>query len=347
MGGFHLFTLANVPVSVSPWYLLLLGYLTMRSQGQGLILAVCITISLLVHEFGHALMARHFKLEPRILLHGFGGQTGHHPAGRDRDEALIIAAGPLFGLSLGVLAFLVLQYAPIQSENAYGALRYFMYINFIWSAFNLLPMWPMDGGQLLRIGASKLFKPVRGERLTHIVSIVVVVLVALGTYLINFGPMMMIILAMTAWQNYQALSATNAAGGPRATAAATPDNSFVMELLERAMRAYEQGNDDEAARLCHQLRGEGQVPPAVLAKAWAILGVTTTRKGNYEEALSYLRRAPETPDVVEATAQCLYQLGMFEALEALVNTKAFSKLSNDTRADIIGALAERGEPNPV
>jgi len=345
MGGFHLFTLANVPVSVSPWYLLLLGYLTMRSQGQGLVLAVCITISLLVHEFGHALMARHFKLEPSILLHGFGGQTGHRPASRERDEALIIAAGPFFGLMLGVLAFVALQYAPIESQNAYNALRYFMYINFVWSVFNLLPMWPMDGGQLLRIGASKLFKPTRGERLTHIVSIVVVVLVALGTYMVNFGPMMMIILAMTAWQNFQALGATSTAAA--GSAAAPKDNAFASELLERALRAYEQGDDDEAARLCHQLRAEPQVAPAMLAKAWAILGVTTTRKGNYEEALSYLRRAPEAPDVVEATAQCLYQLGMFESLEALVNTKAFTKLPNDTRSDILDALAEKGEPKPA
>jgi stage IV sporulation protein FB len=346
MGGFHLFTLANVPVSVSPWYLLLLGYMTMRDPGQGLVFAVCITISLLTHEFGHALMARHFKLQPQILLHGFGGLTGHDRAGRDRDEALIIAAGPFSGLLLGVLVYALLQYVPIESANTDRALRYFMVINFVWSIFNLLPMWPMDGGQLLRIGASQVFKPGRGERLTHIVSIVVVVLVALGSYRFNFGPMMMIILAMTAWQNVQALSA-NKAGPSGAAAAPSRDNDFASELFERATQAYERGDDNEAARLCHQLRAESSVSPAVLSKAWAILGVATTRQGNYEEALSYLRRAPESPDVVEATAQCLYQLGMFEALEALVNTKGFAKLSGDTRSDILGALAERGEPRPA
>jgi len=348
MGGFHLFTLANVPVSVSPWYLLLLGYMTMRNPGQGLVFSVCITISLLAHEFGHALMARYFKLQPQILLHGFGGLTGHDRAGRDRDEALIIAAGPSAGLLLGAIVFAVWRFAPIASDNTRDTLYYFMFINFIWSVFNLLPMWPMDGGQLLRIGASQVLKPARGERLTHIVSIVVVVLVALGSYLVDFGPMMMIILAMTAWQNVQALSANKAVGGGT-PAAASPkgDNAFAAELLERATHAYEQGDDNEAARLCHQLRAESNVSPAILSKAWAILGVATTRQGNYEEALSYLRRAPESPDVVEATAQCLYQLGMFEALEALVNTKGFAKLPGDTRSDILGALAERGEPRPA
>lgn len=343
MGGFHLFTLANVPVSVSPWYLLLLAYLAYPNLAQGLLFALFITISLLAHEFGHALMARRFKLQPQILLHGFGGLTGHDRARTQREEALIIAAGPACGLLLGLAVLGVLTFAPIQSPYLFSALRYFMIINFVWSVFNLLPMWPMDGGQLLRIGASKVLKPARGERLTHIVSIVVVIVVAVASrFYADFGPMMMIILAMTAWQNFQALTA-----GKSAASAPVRDNAFASELLDKAQRAYEAGDDDEAARLCHQLRAESNVAPATLSKAWAILGVTTTRKGDYAEALSYLRRAPETIDTIEATAQCLYQLSMFEALEALVQSKAFSKLPSETKSDIVAALAERGEPRPA
>lgn len=341
MGGFHLFTLASVPVSVSPWYVLLLVSLTLSNRSQGLVLAVFITLSLLAHEFGHALVAKHFKLQPQILLHGFGGLTGHQHPARDRDEALIIAAGPLSGLLLGLVALAIYWFAPIESEATRAALGYLMYINFVWSAFNLLPMWPMDGGQLMRIGASKLLKPARGERFTHVTSIVVVCGVALASYLFHFGSMMMIILAITAWQNLQAMSVGRPSAAPRR------DNPFALELAERAARAYEQGDDEEAARLCHQLRSEAHVPPALLMRAWGILGVTTTRKGNYEEALSYLRRAPDSPDVVEATAQCLYQLGHFEALEALVQTKAFGRLPGETRAEIMSALAEHAEPKPA
>ena len=341
MGGFHLFTLASVPVSVSPWYVLLLVSLTLSNRSQGLVFSVFITLSLLAHEFGHALVARHYKLQPQILLHGFGGLTGHQHPTSDRHEALIIAAGPLSGLLLGFVVLAVYVFAPIQSGATLGALRYFMYINFVWSAFNLLPMWPMDGGQLMRIGASKLLKPARGERFTHLVSIVVVCAVALASYLFRFDSMMMIILAITAWQNVQAMQAGRTSGAPRR------DNPFVAELAERAARAYEQGDDDEAARLCHQLRSEAHVPPSVLLRAWGILGVTTTRKGDYEEALSYLRRAPDSPEVVEATAQCLFQLGHFDALEALVQTKAFGALSGDTRAEIMSALAEHAVPKPV
>jgi cytochrome c-type biogenesis protein CcmH/NrfG len=144
---------------------------------------------------------------------------------------------------------------------------------------------------------------------------------------------MLFILAMTAWQNVQALSDGNPST-PR------KDNPFARELLTQAEAAYAAGNDDEAARLSHQLRSEAHVPPQLLARAWAILGVTATRQGNFREALSYLKRAPDMPDVVEATAQCFYQLEMYEALEALVSTRAFARLPSQTRETILGALRD-------
>jgi stage IV sporulation protein FB len=336
MAGFHLFSLAGVPVSVSPWYLLLLAYLAFGGQGVagGMILAGCITVSLLAHEMGHALVARAYKLQPHVMLHGFGGVTGHERPTSQRSEALIVAAGPVAGLTTAALSYVALRYAPISSPVTATVVQTMWYLNLFWSLFNLLPMWPMDGGQLMRLGAGKAFKPARAERVTHITSIVVVLLVALASYKVNLGgPMLMFILAMTAWQNYQALSMSSSTPAP------ARDNPFARELIEQAERAYERGDDEDAARLCHQLRAEGSVPARILDRGWAILGVTATRKGEYEEALSYLRRAPNTPDVVEAKAQCHYQLGMYDALEALVQTKEFLRLPNDTRSDILAALA--------
>jgi stage IV sporulation protein FB len=336
MGGFHLFTLADIPVRISPWYLFLLAFFTFGGNpASGLIYALCITISLLTHELGHAFVARHYKLRPHILLHGFGGLTGHESARNDRQEALIIAAGPGAGLVLGGVCLLVLNYFQIESHGMQLLVTQLMVINFFWSIFNLLPMWPMDGGQLFRIGAGKLFKAPRGERITHIVSLATVGVVAVGSYYLSWlsGPFLLFILAMTAWQNVQALSETSPSTPRR-------DNPFARELLTHAEAAYAAGNDDEAARLSHQLRSEANVPPQLLARAWAILGVTATRKGNYREALSYLKRAPDMPDVVEATAQCFYQLEMYDALEALVTTRAFSQLPSQTRETILGALRD-------
>jgi hypothetical protein len=115
---------------------------------------------------------------------------------------------------------------------------------------------------------------------------------------------------------------------------------LVRELWKQAEAAYDAGREDEAIRLCHQLRNEAHVPAPIMARVWAILGVSATRKHEYEEALSYLKRAPDMPDVVEATAQCFYQLGMLDALEALVGTRAFGRLPKETRDAIQAALHE-------
>lgn len=332
MGGFRVFTLANVPVSISPWYLFLLYYLS-RGNASPLVAAVCITLSLLVHEFGHALMARRFGMNPEITLLGFGGVTSHEPAQRDRDDALIVAAGPGAGLLLAGVSYATLAFVPNVPPTLAPLLEYLVLINVFWSIYNLLPMWPMDGGQLFRLGMLKLFKPVTAERITHGTGLVLAGLAVMVAMRMGYGPMMFFILALTGWQNLQALMAGSSGQIVRR------ENPRAAELLALAERAYADGEDEAAARFCHQLRAESNLPPNVLARAWAILGVTATRKGEYEEALSYLKRAPDQTEVVEALAQCFYQLDMLEELKALTRTKSFEKLPSDTRAQIMGALA--------
>ncbi len=330
MSGFHVFTLAKVPVSVSPWHLLFLGYLSYGTGRAGLIFAVCVAVSILVHEFGHALMAKRFRLNPQILLTGFGGLTGHERAERDRDDALIIAAGPAAGLLFGgaVLALSMFVQLPTPFDMA---ARNLISINFYWSLVNLLPLWPLDGGQLYRLGMLRIFKPVRAERIVHITALTV--LVGLVLWMGGGNLFFMLILITLAMQNISALQ--HGSGTPVRT-----QNKAAIELFRGAVMAYERGDDEEAARLCHQLRKENNIPPEVMKRVWALLGITTTRRGEYEEALSYLKRAPDSLICVGATAQCFYQLEMFEALDALVQTRAFDRLPNDTKETIVKALVD-------
>jgi Zn-dependent protease len=330
MSGFRAFTLANVPVWVSPWHLFFLAYLSWDRGREGMLFAVCVAVSVLAHEFGHALVAKRFRLNPQILLTGFGGLCGHERAQRDRDDALIIAAGPGAGLVFGGLALAAhkLVALPQPFDHMVWSL---VTINFTWSIVNLLPLWPLDGGQLYRLGMLKLFAPVRAERITHVTALAVL---GLAVYFVGQGSMFFTLLLITlAMQNIQALQ--HGSGSPVRRV-----NKLAVDLFRNALAAYERGDDTEAARLCHQLRAENNVPPEVMKRAWALLGVVTTRKGDFEEALSYLRRAPDSQEVVEATAQCFYQLEMYEALEALTQTKAFDRLSRDTREAIVKALVE-------
>jgi Zn-dependent protease len=359
MGGFRLFTLAGIPVWVSPWFLLLLLWFVQGGNLQrGLVLSGCILVSIVAHEFGHALVAKGFRLAPQIMVHGMGGHTfmGGQRAPSAGADALIVAAGPFAGLVLGsacaaVLFFLLpgeqrslsmlwqlasagmyLRDVPVAVQ-ALGAL---VSMNIFWSVLNLLPVYPLDGGLLLRLGMLKLLgKPLPAERVTYAIGLLGVAALGFVTYrLHSTSTFNWIILGWIALRNIQGL--TTAAP----TQPARRDNPFARELLNQAERAYQHGDDEEAARLCHQIRAETSVPPAVLARTWAMLGVIATRKGEFGEALSYLRRAPDGADVVEATAQCFYQLEMYEALRALTETKAFGRLPTETREQILGALRQ-------
>jgi len=140
-----------------------------------------VLVSLLVHEMGHALAYRWFGQSARIVLHHIGGvaiadpwgSRGGRAAHRPVERLLISAAGPLAQLALAATIVAVLRtggYAvpfPLASvSDALGldegrpigsrplaALAYFLLsVNVFWPLLNLVPVPPLDGGQIVREG---------------------------------------------------------------------------------------------------------------------------------------------------------------------------------------------------
>ena len=107
MQGFHLFTFKGIPVSVQPMFFLLLLILTfnMGDIGSMIVFAICACISLLCHEFGHALVARHYGLKPAITLNGFGGVTTRALSANPKQDFRITFMGPLTNLILAGIFF--------------------------------------------------------------------------------------------------------------------------------------------------------------------------------------------------------------------------------------------------
>jgi stage IV sporulation protein FB len=107
--------------------------------------------SILVHELGHALAARHYRLPSEIILHGCGGVT-IMPAGHlSRGQSIVVsAAGPTASIGLGVLVWIAARFAPIGHPGIAVAISDALWVNFGWTVINLLPIQPMDGGQILR-----------------------------------------------------------------------------------------------------------------------------------------------------------------------------------------------------
>ncbi len=200
------FRLLGFPVVIHPMAWLVLGFilLSRASGGPGALLRGAIVVavlfgSILVHELGHALVARGFRLGPvSILLHGFGGLTTHRRSSSAGRSMLITAAGPGAGLLLGGLSLVL--YLPlvfggltdgVTSSSPIGLLAYtldiLVWINVFWSLFNLLPMAPLDGGQLLDAGLVLLgVAPIKAHKIVAVVSLALAAVVAVAAIALHF-----------------------------------------------------------------------------------------------------------------------------------------------------------------
>lgn len=344
MNGFRIFSVGDIPVHLSPFFLLILAFWVMGGDiAAGLIFGAVVTVSILVHELGHALVARHYRLQPSILLHGLGGLCFHQPAKTRRHEAFIIAAGPGAGLLLGclTLAFLLMDIDLASTARGHKVqsmvITNLLYVNFFWSFVNLLPLYPLDGGQLFRLFMYRVARPVTADRVTHQVGLALAVLWGVLGWTM-MGSMFMVILG--GWLGLDNLRALQ--GGGAEAPAVQRDNPQAREMIEEAQRAFDAGDFKHAARVCHQLRSEGNLPDKVMSRLWLILGVSSARLGKHEEGLKYLGRAPSTAVSVEATIECLHMLDRADELKALLRSPDFKKVDQQRRAEIIDVLnAER------
>ncbi|MCH8486589.1 MAG: site-2 protease family protein [Candidatus Cyclonatronum sp.] len=114
--------------------------------------AVFITISILIHELGHSTVARWLNIPiERIHLYLFGGmaELQHRPHAA-RQEFWIALAGPLASLALAVISWVMYAVVLDPTYMAWYFFRFLALINLLIALFNLLPIFPLDGGRLLR-----------------------------------------------------------------------------------------------------------------------------------------------------------------------------------------------------
>ncbi|MEZ4226252.1 MAG: site-2 protease family protein [Polyangiaceae bacterium] len=155
------FSLFGFPVLIQPgfWLLaLIIGLSPERSLRESLTLVGVIFVSVMVHELGHALSARAYGQSPVITLHMMGGLTSWTPTRElsPRRRILVTLAGPMAGFALAGVAFLGLialsghtGSTPVATTAVEATLGVVVGVNVFWSAINLVPVLPFDGGQIL------------------------------------------------------------------------------------------------------------------------------------------------------------------------------------------------------
>ncbi len=152
------FRLVGIPVRISPWFwiiMALLGSWTYTHSGPLflVVFVACGFVSIMVHELGHAVVIRLFGSPVEITLIAFGGLARPLYAQRSITKRILISlAGPGAGFGLLGIVVLVGKLIDLESQNEYvfAAFAYLFFMNLVWNLFNLLPIWPLDGGQVCR-----------------------------------------------------------------------------------------------------------------------------------------------------------------------------------------------------
>ncbi|ELZ54485.1 MULTISPECIES: CBS domain-containing protein [Halorubrum] len=129
----------------APWFL-------------GLAAAIGLFVGVLLHEFGHSLVAMRYGYQiESITLWLLGGLASFEEFPEDwKHEFWIAIAGPLVSVAVGVVCYGVVFALPTGTGASVGvnaALFVFGYLallNVVLAVFNMLPAFPMDGGRVLR-----------------------------------------------------------------------------------------------------------------------------------------------------------------------------------------------------
>jgi Zn-dependent protease len=210
-GGFTLPKLFGFPIFVSWSALLILaiivlqgGVNTTNDLVRALIYAGIVFGSILVHELGHALVAtRLFGLGPAsILIHGFGGLTRFRAPKKSWHSFVTALAGPSAGLLLGLVAVVVALVAPVPDRVA-GLLDVVATINIFWSLFNLLPMLPLDGGNMMLHALQMAIAPSTADTVARGVSVVVAIAAGAAGWFLLESVFIPIVAALSIMQNVQ------------------------------------------------------------------------------------------------------------------------------------------------
>ena len=214
------------------------------NPGNGVLLLLWIIamfLSILIHELGHAFAMRWYGMRASIVLYHFGGLAipdsfgsfGRLPKFRSRENQLIIsAAGPAAQLALAAVVLGVAELAGFRMADQVWPLDYLFepskearappFIPYVtlfflaapsiyWALLNLVPVYPLDGGQIAR----ELFVMFgRRDAMRESLTLSLVCAIGCALYAYHSGQSMLAMLFVSlAVSSYQLLQMTRFGGG--------------------------------------------------------------------------------------------------------------------------------------
>jgi Zn-dependent protease len=249
------FRLFGFPVTVDISFLVvvaILGWYPGVGASDFVVWVLVAPVAVLVHELGHAFVARTTGAAPTITLAGLGGLTSYlppRPLSRGRSIAISVA-GPAVGIVIGLVLLAYGLAVGAGSDLAATVLNTAIYTTLGWSLLNLLPVLPLDGGQTLR----ELLPGSRATREVRAAVVSVVVGVGIGLAALYFGLVFGALMAgLLVFTNVMTVRQAR--------------QQQDLGVNERALQLLWSGHEDEARLLIAEESGNEPVHPLVHAVA--------------------------------------------------------------------------------
>ena len=240
------FQLLGIRIRIHPLFWAIAALLGIQSVEQNfawlLLWISAVFISIVVHELGHSLCFRYYRINSHIVLYHFGGlaipdsyqAAGYGSQLKPGQQLAISAAGPAAQLALAFIVILIVRLAgysdgfisellptvaeltsdpgvPVPSKELAWFIWAFLQVSIFWALLNLMPVYPLDGGQIARelflLGGSR-------QAIPH--SLILSIVVAVGIALWGFQSQqsfMGVMFLMLAYSSYMTLQQYTGRGG--------------------------------------------------------------------------------------------------------------------------------------
>ena len=306
----------------------------------GLVGAVGLFLSVLVHELGHAVVARRYGVEVReITLWFLGGVAQFSAMPRQRGaEAVVAIVGPITSALLALLTWLSWPLAAGHGATLF-VLTYLTLTNAGLALFNLLPALPLDGGRVLRSLLALVMPHLRATRTAGSVGSVIAVLLGIyGFFSLN------LFLVVIAFFVYNA--------GHAETRAAIVHDAFegyrVRELMTPGPVTV--GPDMPLAQFAQLMFFRRHTGYPVVDDGGRLLGfarLQDAREGDENGVVEDVMVRAETIAPDEEATEALRRIGEGEIGRLAVVDAAGTLLGVVSKTDLIRRLREHGGPGDV
>ena len=237
-GVIRLFRFAGIEVFLHfSWFLVAAIYISGYIRRYelpvwGVLEYISVFVIVLIHEFGHALACRQVGgIANRIVLWPLGGIAFVDPPRRPGAYLWSIAAGPLVNvILLPVLAFVsMMAQASLPGTDVAVFFRDLNFINAVLLGFNLLPVFPLDGGQIVRGLLWFPFGEIRSLQISSVIGLVggaILGIVGLMAGSVWWAVLAFFLLsrAWYGWQQAKAMIVASKMGIPISPSPTAPEN---------------------------------------------------------------------------------------------------------------------------